>query len=114
MSDERHSKERFGDKLKQSAEEARHPSAGRSGGGNVKKEKTPRTPAQKRAARKKAWFIVGTVLLVMVLTVLFFCLIFLHYFKTSMKGKEVDLSTYDLSVATEMYAKNTETDQWDM
>lgn len=114
MSDERHSKERFGDKLKQSAEEARHPSAGRSGGGKVKKEKTPRTPAQKRAARKKAWFIVGTVLLVMVLTVLFFCLIFLHYFKTSMKGKEVDLSAYDLSVATEMYAKNTETDQWDM
>ena len=72
-----------------------------------------RSPRAAQARRRKVGFIIGTIFAVMVLTMIFFAIIFSMYINRTMKNQvEVDLSAYDMSLATEMYAKDRETDEW--
>ena len=72
-----------------------------------------RSPRAAQARRRKVGFIIGTIFAVMVLTMIFFAIIFSMYINRTMKNQvEVDLSAYDMSLATEMYAKVWETDEW--
>ena len=69
-----------------------------------RKAKSPKTPAQKRATRRKVWGVIGTICLVGVLTIAIFVGIFLYYVNKTMKGSiEVPMSEYKPAVSTEMY-----------
>lgn len=102
------------DELKQSAEGIKNKVRKASGAGR-QKPPADRSPRAVQARRRKAGFIIGTVFAVLVLTILFFAIIFSIYINRTMKNKvEVDLSAYDLSLATEMYAKDGDSDDWKM
>ena len=69
-----------------------------------RKAKSPKTPAQKRATRRKVWGVIGTICLVGVLTITIFVGIFMYYVNKTMKGSiEVPMSEYKPAVSTEMY-----------
>ncbi len=69
-----------------------------------RKAKSPKTPAQKRATRRKVWGVIGTICLVGVLTITIFVGIFMYYVNKTMKGSiEVPMSEYTPAVSTEMY-----------
>ena len=69
-----------------------------------RKAKSPKTPAQKRATRRKVWGVIGTICLVGVLTIAIFVGIFMYYVNKTMKGSiEVPMSEYKPAVSTEMY-----------
>lgn len=73
------------------------------------------TPQEKRSIGKKIAFWVGTVCLVGVLTIAIFVGIFLFYVNHDLKGKvEVDMSEYDMSVSTELYYQDPDTEEWVM
>ena len=74
-----------------------------------------RSPREVQARRRKVGLIVGTVFAVILLTMVFFAIIFSIYVNRTMKNKvEVNLSAYDMSLATEMYAKDSSTGEWSM
>lgn len=80
-----------------------------------KEARASRSPREIQARRRKAGFIIGTVLAVLVLTMIFFSILFAMYINRTMKNKvEVNLNAYDLSQATEMYAKEKGSDEWKM
>ena len=80
-----------------------------------KEARASRSPREIQARRRKAGFIIGTVLAVLVLTMIFFSILFAMYINRTMKNKvEVNLNVYDLSQATEMYAKEKGSDEWKM
>lgn len=80
-----------------------------------KEARAGRSPREIQARRRKAGFIIGTVLAVLVLTMIFFSILFAIYINRTMKNKvEVNLNAYDLSQATEMYAKEKGSDEWKM
>ena len=55
----------------------------------------------------------GTIFAVLLLTIIFFSILFSMYINRTMKNKvEVDLAAYDLSLATEMYAKDSDTGEY--
>ena len=61
---------------------------------------------------KKVWGVIGTIMLVGVLTMAIFVGIFMTYVNTSLKGHvEVDMSEYDQKVSTELYYQDPETKQ---
>ena len=80
-----------------------------------KEARASRSPREIQARRRKAGFIIGTVLAVLVLTMIFFSILFAMYINRTMKNKvEVNLNAYDLTQATEMYAKEKGSDEWKM
>ena len=80
-----------------------------------KEARAGRSPREIQARRRKAGVIIGTVLAVLVLTMIFFSILFAMYINRTMKNKvEVNLNAYDLSQATEMYAKEKGSDEWKM
>ena len=84
-----------------------------------RKAKSPKTPAQKRATRRKVWGVIGTICLVGVLTIMIFVGIFMYYVNKTMKGSiEVPMSEYKPAVSTEMYydknAGTGENEDWYM
>ena len=84
-----------------------------------RKAKSPKTPAQKRATRRKVWGVIGTICLVGVLTITIFVGIFMYYVNKTMKGSiEVPMSEYKPAVSTEMYydknAGTGENEDWYM
>lgn len=109
MRSKNHGKDSFASKRRQSADLAKHTKqqgAGASAAVN---------PRKAQGRKSKAGFIIGTIFLVLFLTVLFFSIFFYMYIQRTMAGKvEVDLAAYDLSVATEMYQKDSETQEWTM
>ena len=66
------------------------------------------------------FFFIGTciplplvVQLIFLLTIIFFSILFSMYINRTMKNKvEVDLAAYDLPLATEMYAKDSDTGEY--
>jgi penicillin-binding protein 1A len=65
--------------------------------------------------RRHTWFIVGTVALILVLTIAMFAGIFMVYVNKVLKGSaELDLSEYSMSMSTELYNKNPDTGEWEM
>ncbi len=55
----------------------------------------------------------GTIFAVLLLTIIFFSILFSMYINRTMKNKvEVDLAAYDMSLATEMYAKDSDTEEY--
>ncbi|MCI6226617.1 MAG: penicillin-binding protein, partial [Clostridiales bacterium] len=113
MSEGKHEKKRLSNELKQSAEKIKR-KVQHSAGERAAAARS-RSPREIQARRRKVGFIVGTVFAVLLLTMAFFAIIFSIYINKTMKNKvEVDLSAYDMSLATEMYAKNAETDEWEI
>lgn len=105
MSQHKRSEHRLENELKQSAEKIKKSAENQlhkiQGEGHPKK-----SPREVQARRRKVWFVVGTVFAVLLLTMIFFSILFSMYINRTMKNKvEVDLSAYDMSLATEMYAK---------
>ena len=83
-----------------------------SAGENVRHEtqKAPRPRKKGRAGR-----IIGTILLVMVLTVIIFTGIFMTWINTSLKGHvEVYLDELETRVSTELYYLDAQSDEWVM
>ena len=71
---------------------------------------TPRPKKKGRAGK-----IIGTIVLVMVLTAVIFTGIFLTWINTSLKGKtEVYLDELETKVSTELYYQDAKTDEWVM
>ena len=113
MSEGKHEKKRLSNELKQSAEKIKRKV--QHNAGERAAAARSRSPREIQARRRKVGFIVGTVFAVLLLTMAFFAIIFSIYINKTMKNKvEVDLSAYDMSLATEMYAKNAETDEWEI
>ena len=113
MSEGKHEKKRLSNELKQSAEKIKRKV--QHNAGERAAAARSRSPREIQARRRKVGFIVGTVFAVFLLTMAFFAIIFSIYINKTMKNKvEVDLSAYDMSLATEMYAKNAETDEWEI
>ena len=112
MSQHKRSEHRLGNELKQSAEKIKNSAENQlhkiQGEGHTK-----RSPREVQTRRRKAWFIVGTIFAVLLLTIIFFSILFSMYINRTMKNKvEVDLAAYDLSLATEMYAKDSDTGEY--
>ena len=71
---------------------------------------TPRPKKKGRAGK-----IIGTIVLVGVLTMAIFVGIFMTYINKSLKGHvEVDMSEYDRKVSTELYRLGTDGETWEM
>ena len=72
------------------------------------------TPKQKNGW-KKAGRIIGTLLLVFVLTASIFAGIFMAYINSAMRGKvEVYLDEFETQVSTELYYQDPNTQEWVM
>ena len=72
------------------------------------------TPKQKNGW-KKAGRIIGTLLLVFVLTASIFAGIFMAYINSAMRGKvEVYLDEFETQVSTELYYQDSDTQEWVM
>lgn len=72
------------------------------------------TPKQKNGW-KKAGRIIGTLLLVFVLTASIFAGIFMAYINSAMRGKvEVYLDEFETKVSTELYSQDPDTGEWVM
>lgn len=67
------------------------------------------------AKKGRAGFIIGTIALVLVLTVVIFAGIFMTWINTSLKGHtEVYIDELETKVSTELYYLDAETDEWVM
>jgi len=78
-------------------------------------EKRARAPKKKRRIGLKILGVIGTLMLVGVLTAGIFVNIFLKYIDTAMRGHvEVDLTEYTQEVSTELYYRDPDTDEWVM
>ena len=74
---------------------------------------------QERAPRRRGWHtagrVIGTILLVMVLTMAIFAGIFSAYINSSMRGNvEVYLDEFESKVSTELYYQEPSTEEWTM
>ena len=79
------------------------------------KPQKPKIGEKKTGRAKKVWFWVGTVCLVIVLSLAMFAGIFMIYVNTSVKGHvEVDLSEYTQEISTELYYREEDSDNWVM
>lgn len=84
----------------------------------MSEEKTNRTqsakpPKRKRHIVRNIFKVIGTLFLVGILTAAIFVGIFMRYVDKTMRDKiEVDLKGYRLSVSTELYYKDPDTEQW--
>ena len=72
---------------------------------------------QERAPRRRGWHtagrVIGTILLVMVLTMAIFAGIFSAYINSSMRGNvEVYLDEFESKVSTELYYQEPSTEEW--
>ena len=102
MSEGKHKEQGLKNELKQSAE-------------SIKTKLRRAEEDRQRKAAGRSPLIVGTVFAVILLTMVFFAIIFSIYINRTMKNKvEVNLSAYDMSLATEMYAKDSSTGEWSM
>ena len=82
-----------------------------------RQEETYQEPQRAPRPKKKgkAGFIIGTILLVMVLTLAIFTGIFMTWINTSLKGKvEVYVDELETKVSTELYYLDAKTDEWVM
>ena len=76
-------------------------------------QETQHAPRPKKKGR--AGFVIGTILLVMVLTIAIFTGIFLTWINTSLKGNvEVYVDELETKVSTELYYLDAKTDEWVM
>ena len=83
-------------------------------------ERQERQPTQRRRRRRKQstgkriWKVIGTLMLVFVLTCCFFAGIFMTYVKTTLsKEATLDMSDYTNSQTTFIYYQDKETGQWE-
>ena len=82
---------------------------------NMDKPGPEQKKAKKKGDPKKVWFIIGTIFLILVLTIGMFAGIFLIYVNKALKGNtEVNMAEYNLDVSTELYCKNADTGEWEM
>ena len=82
-----------------------------------RQDETYQEPQHAPRPKKKgrAGFIVGTIVLVMVLTIAIFTGIFMTWINTSLKGKvEVYVDELETKVSTELYYLDAKTDEWVM
>ena len=76
-------------------------------------QETQHAPRPRKKGR--AGFVIGTILLVLVLTIAIFTGIFLTWINTSLKGKvEVYVDELETKVSTELYYLDAKTDEWVM
>ncbi len=74
-----------------------------------------RTPVKKKKKRSVLPFAIGTVVLVGVCTALIFCIIFMGWVNSSLKGHtEVYIDEFETKVSTELYYQDSETEEWVM
>lgn len=73
-------------------------------------------PTVKKKKRKSPWkFVIGTLVLTAVCTVLIFAVIFMAWVNSSLKGRaEVYIDEFETAVSTELYYQDTETEEWVM
>ena len=73
-------------------------------------------PTVKRKKRKAPWkFVIGTLVLTAVCTVLIFAIIFMAWVNSSLKGRaEVYIDEFETAVSTELYYQDAETEEWVM
>ena len=113
MSEGKHKEQGLKNELKQSAESIK--TKLHRAEEDRQRKAAGRSPREVQARRRKVGLIVGTVFAVILLTMVFFAIIFSIYINRTMKNKvEVNLSAYDMSLATEMYAKDSSTGEWSM
>lgn len=79
--------------------------------------RSPRAPERGTHPRpprhNKTLFIVGTVVLIGVLTVVIFAGIFMRYINTTMRGKaEIYIDEFESKVSTELYCQDGESEEW--
>ena len=78
-------------------------------------ERVQNMTPQQRNGWKKAGRIIGTLLLVFVMTVAIFAGIFSAYINSAMRGKvEVYLDEFEAKVSTELYYQDPDTEEWVM
>ena len=78
-------------------------------------ERVQNMSPQQRNGWKKAGRIIGTLLLVFVMTVAIFAGIFSAYINSAMRGKvEVYLDEFEAKVSTELYYQDPDTEEWVM
>ena len=78
-------------------------------------ERVQNMTPQQRNGWKKAGKIIGTLLLVFVMTVAIFAGIFSAYINSAMRGKvEVYLDEFEAKVSTELYYQDPDTEEWVM
>ena len=81
----------------------------------IDNDRQERTPRRRRSGWQKAGRIIGTLLLVFVLTGAIFAGIFSAYINSSMRGKvEVYLDEFETKVSTELYHQEPESGEWVM
>ena len=73
-------------------------------------------PTVKRKKRKAPWkFVIGTLVLTAVCTVLIFAVIFMAWVNSCLKGRaEVYFDEFETAVSTELYYQDAETEEWVM
>ena len=72
-------------------------------------------PPRRRKKQTRVWPVIGTILLVMVCTGAIFAGIFGVYVNTALKGNvEFYIDEFEAKVATELYALNADTGEWEM
>ena len=82
---------------------------------HIDNDRQERTPRRRRSGWQKAGRIIGTLLLVFVLTGAIFAGIFSAYVNSSMRGKvEVYLDEFETKVSTELYYQEPESGEWVM
>ena len=78
-------------------------------------ERVRNLPPQQRNGWRKAGRIIGTLLLVFVVTLTIFSGIFMAYINSTMRGKvEVYLDEFETKVSTELYSQDPDTGEWVM
>lgn len=74
-----------------------------------------KTGAKKNGGPMKTWKIIGTIMLVIVLTAAMFVGIFMTYINKTMRGKvEVYMGEYDTKRSTELYYQDPDSEEWIM
>ena len=81
----------------------------------IDNDRQERAPQRRRGGWRTAGHVIGTLLLVFVLTGAIFAGIFSAYINSSMRGKvEVYLDEFETKVSTELYYQETESGEWVM
>lgn len=82
---------------------------------HIDNDRQERAPRRRGSVRQKVGRIIGTLLLVIVLTGAIFAGIFSAYINSSMRGKvEVYLDEFETKVSTELYYQEPESGEWVM
>lgn len=79
------------------------------------RQEVQRTPVKKKKKRSILPAVIGTVVLVGVCTALIFCVIFMGWVNSSLKGHtEVYIDEFETKVSTELYYQDPDTEEWVM